>query len=219
MPFGILTLPVIIVLFQGKYQISAELKDKEINNLKEKLKSLQVLRRVTHTQPPLSGSATHASTLPLLPSLSFLPFSFSKTREKKFSKGEVNKGSSCPTKSGAREGRGGVVGARLVFRLDTPEVIYSRPHGPLHINNPPPQRQRRVFLIFYPGDTGWCFWSREAGPLLIHATRSAGLPFNLTHFNFSGGWDWGDLIATSWRSAKLQIWALEQYGLTNYTYK
>lgn len=107
MPFGILTLPVIIVLFQGKYQISAELKDKEINNLKEKLKSLQVLRRVTHTQPPLSGSATHASTLPLLPSLSFLPFSFSKTREKKFSKGEVNKGSSCPTKSGAREGRGG----------------------------------------------------------------------------------------------------------------
>uniref|UniRef100_A0AAQ4R5M9 Uncharacterized protein n=1 Tax=Gasterosteus aculeatus aculeatus TaxID=481459 RepID=A0AAQ4R5M9_GASAC len=35
---------LIIVLFQGKYQISAELKDKEINNLKEKLKSLQLLK-------------------------------------------------------------------------------------------------------------------------------------------------------------------------------
>lgn len=30
--------------FQGKYQVIAELKDKEINNLKEELKSLQVLR-------------------------------------------------------------------------------------------------------------------------------------------------------------------------------
>uniref|UniRef100_A0A3B4FQL5 Uncharacterized protein n=1 Tax=Pundamilia nyererei TaxID=303518 RepID=A0A3B4FQL5_9CICH len=29
--------------FQGKYQVIAELKDKEINNLKEELKSLQVL--------------------------------------------------------------------------------------------------------------------------------------------------------------------------------
>uniref|UniRef100_A0A3B5MVS9 Uncharacterized protein n=1 Tax=Xiphophorus couchianus TaxID=32473 RepID=A0A3B5MVS9_9TELE len=32
------------ITFQGKYQVSAELKDKEINNLKEELKSLQVLR-------------------------------------------------------------------------------------------------------------------------------------------------------------------------------
>lgn len=30
--------------FQGKYQVIAELKDKEINNLKEELKSLQVVR-------------------------------------------------------------------------------------------------------------------------------------------------------------------------------
>lgn len=32
-----------IILFQGRFQVSAELKDKEINNLKEELKSLQVL--------------------------------------------------------------------------------------------------------------------------------------------------------------------------------
>uniref|UniRef100_A0A3B5RCJ9 Uncharacterized protein n=1 Tax=Xiphophorus maculatus TaxID=8083 RepID=A0A3B5RCJ9_XIPMA len=32
------------ITFQGKYQVSAELKDKEINNLKEELKSLQLLK-------------------------------------------------------------------------------------------------------------------------------------------------------------------------------
>lgn len=31
-----------MVTLQGKYQIAAELKDKEMNNLKEELKSLQV---------------------------------------------------------------------------------------------------------------------------------------------------------------------------------
>uniref|UniRef100_A0A3Q3A1P9 Coiled-coil domain-containing protein 73 n=1 Tax=Kryptolebias marmoratus TaxID=37003 RepID=A0A3Q3A1P9_KRYMA len=41
---------------KGKYQVSAELKDKEINNLKEELKSLQVLRWTTITDSSLCFS-------------------------------------------------------------------------------------------------------------------------------------------------------------------
>ena len=41
------------ITFQGKYQVSAELKDKEINNLKEELRSLQVLRCTTLTDSSL----------------------------------------------------------------------------------------------------------------------------------------------------------------------
>lgn len=62
------------ITFQGKYQVSAELKDKEINNLKEELKSLQVLRCTTHTASSLcllSLYLTHIPVLPLIPS-SFL---------------------------------------------------------------------------------------------------------------------------------------------------
>uniref|UniRef100_A0A3Q3MAA0 Coiled-coil domain containing 73 n=1 Tax=Mastacembelus armatus TaxID=205130 RepID=A0A3Q3MAA0_9TELE len=38
---------------KGKYQVSAELKDKEINNLKEELKSLQTLQCLAKVRPSI----------------------------------------------------------------------------------------------------------------------------------------------------------------------
>lgn len=57
------------IKFQGKYQVSAEVKDKEINNLKEELKSLQVLRCLY-----LWVLEKCAPTLQTIPSFSILSF-------------------------------------------------------------------------------------------------------------------------------------------------
>lgn len=56
----------------------------------------------------------------------------------------------------------------FVSKLDTSEVIYSRPHSLLLLDNPAMIQRQRLFLIFYLGAAGchvWLWW----GLVVVHS--------------------------------------------------
>lgn len=112
------------ILFQGKYQVSAELKAKEINNLKEELKSLQVMRW-SHSCPfvflILISSLNCFNEFYVSHSVFHIWINISINSSTR----QVDKGKSCL-----------ILTKSVCLQLDTAQVIYSRPYARLAFNNP-----------------------------------------------------------------------------------